>query len=204
MPNNSERLKALSRRATERTNTGAKELSHADPEMGPAEIEFNDALEVICSALLHKAEVLADCSSRTVISCLTSLLRKEVAAHLTPGARTGKSLTDNRERKWSVKIWFWDVTHGMAMAELIAENDDEIIQGLPAIGDAIREYAQDLHNEDGFDASKLSEFSAVARAKRMGGMHPAISKGGGEATLRVRYTFGDEKYYICQADISRA
>jgi len=199
-----ERLKNLGKKTQERTDADPKELRQDSPERIASDMLFKDALESICTTLMPRAEILAEGTGRTTISCLISILRKEIVKYVTPGVGGHTTISDNRERKWSVKIWFWDVTNGEGARELIAENDEEIMYGLPAIGTAICEYAQDMHEEDGHDTSKLPEFSAVAMAKRMGGMHPAISKGGGEATLRVRYQLDDGKYYICQADISRA
>jgi len=199
-----ERLKNLGKRAQERADADPKELGQDSPERIASDMEFSEALASICTTLMPRAEILAEGTGRTVISCLSSILRKELGTYVTPGAGRYSTVSDNRERKWLVKIWFWDVTAGDGEGELIAENDAEIISGLPALGVAICEYAQEIHGEDGYDASELPEFGAVAMAKRMGGMHPAISKGGGEATLRVRYAFGDGKRYVCQADVSRA
>ena len=167
-------------------------------------LTLDAAVKVIVNALRPAAEMEAKRENRSVVAVISSAFRPMIANEVDPAKQGTKELSeDNRTKKWQVSIVFSDVSGGMEMADVIADNEGEIILGLKAIGLVLIEYAKELHINDGHDAYLIPEFTQTNMAKRMAGMHPAISRGGGEATTVIKYTFGDDKYYMCVVKISR-
>lgn len=163
--------------------------------------KLQEAIGTICDILTPQAKLEADNEGRKLLAVLSSMVRPLIGYHLDPQSQPKlKYAQDNRTRDWRVKIYFWNLDRGTEGAELIAENDEEIIRGLPAVGGAIREYAADIHGEVVAD---IPVFSELDMSRRMGGMHPAIVRGGGSAISRIRYEI-DGAFFLCQVDISRA
>ncbi|MEE8208189.1 MAG: hypothetical protein V3T88_04430 [Nitrosomonadaceae bacterium] len=205
-----ERLKEMSRKKMAgSTKTLAR---HTDEKAAYEEMEvaldkaltLDQAIDVVLEHILPLAEMEAERDNRSVVSVVSSITRPLYANKIDPSKKGSKGLAeDNRTKKWQVHIRFFDVTQGSDMSRVIADNEGEIILGLKAIGAVIIDYAKELHLDDGYDPGIIPEFTRTHMLKRMVGMHPAISRGAGEATTVIKYSFGDDKYYTCRVDISR-
>lgn len=164
---------------------------------------LHQAVALICERLKPAAQTMAASSGRAVSSCLSTLLRPMIVNYLGTGETINiEKERDHRTRLWQVRIFLWDTSRGEEEGELLFFTPvPETIRGLRDVGERIRDVAAEVHSLD--TPSIISEFTVQNMTKRMGGMHPAIVRGKGKATTRVRYVV-DERAYICQVDISRA
>ena len=174
-----------------------------DEQLTEATEILHQAVSLICERLRPAAQTMAASSGREVSSCLATLLRPMIVNYLDTGETINiEKERDHRTRLWQVRITLWDVSRGEEEGEMLFSTPvPETIRGLRDVGYRIRDVAADVHSLD--SPSLIREFTGQNMAKRMGGMHPAIVRGKGKATTRIRYIV-DERAYICQVDISRA
>ena len=164
---------------------------------------IEDAMAVICKALEPQAQIMASGTGRTLQSCLATLIRPMIGHYLHPETKSqGNKDVDLRERMWTVTIQFWDITQNIDRPDLLADNEGEQIRGLNTVIDVVREYADQMHEDYGVD--DIPEFDMLKMQKRMHGMRPAISRGGGKATLRINYALEEHLNYYCSIDLERA
>ena len=190
-------LENLTREGTAMTADKTDEQITEDYEV------LHQAVAVVCDRLRGPAVQLAASSGRAVSSCLATLLRPMIVNYLDTGEAVNMNKErDHRTRNWDVRILLWNISHGEEEGEILFSTPTpERIRGLRSVGERIREVAAETHGLG--TASSVREFTAQSMVKRMGGMHPAIVRGQGKATTRIRYLV-DETPYICQVDISRA
>ncbi len=163
--------------------------------------ELEEALDVICGALQPGAEALASATGRTVLSCITTLLRPMLANYLATGHPINLAKEqDNRTRQWSVKLYIYNLTLSEDVPDLEFESEVELVRGLPAVGEVIRETVADHHDLD--SPEELAPFTSLRMAKRMGGMYPAVVRGNGKAITRIPYVL-DGQSYLCLVEVSR-
>ena len=164
---------------------------------------LHQAVAVVCDRLKGPAQQMAAASGRSVSSCLATMLRPMIVNYLDTGEAVNMDKErDHRTRNWEVRMYVADISRGEAESELLFSTPTpETIRGLRSVGERIREVAVEVHGLG--TASSVREFTTQSMVKRMGGMHPAIVRGQGKATTRIRYLV-DETPYICQVDISRA
>jgi len=163
--------------------------------------DLNAALDLVVDSLLPNAIALGEAKGKQLLPSLMATLRPLLKARVYPdGVVPKKDTPDGRSSIWELQISFSDVSR--QYGEAIGETDIEEITGLTWVGVAIREYAQAMHPDQDF--STIPEFKQANMAKRMGGMYPAISKGGGSASTVVRYTLDDGTKIKLEAKISRA
>lgn len=164
---------------------------------------LHQAVAIVCERLKPAAQQMAATSGRSVSSCIATMLRPMIVNYMDTGEAVNMDKErDHRTRNWEVRILLWDMSHGEEEGELLFSTPTpETIRGLRSVGERIREVAAETHGLG--TASSVREFTTQSMVKRMGGMHPAIVRGRGKATTRIRYLV-DETPYICQVDISRA
>lgn len=157
------------------------------------------AVATLIEILRPAAEEEAERGSRTLKSCLTSAVRQYIEAAVVTRPRD----VDGRETLWQVKMYFWDINEGADRADKIAESNVETVRGFNEVGRLIQEYAGNTHPAatDLTDLDGPFEYAELIR--RLGTIRPAISRGGGSATMRLRYVLKNIRY-ICQVDIKRA
>tara|TARA_R110000772_G_C13310278_1_gene440252 strand:+ start:35153 stop:35668 length:516 start_codon:yes stop_codon:yes gene_type:complete len=162
-----------------------------------------DCIVAACEALEPEARAEARASGRTMASCMHSLMLPTIKAYLDPDGGKERQ-EDAREKRWHVVIRFWDVSDGFDNGHLEADNTDkgEIMVGLKSVGFKLQEYAETLYGKD----HGIEVFSDRRMANRIGGAHPAISRGDGTCTLRMEYSKpgGDDKFGFATATITRA
>ena len=164
---------------------------------------MRDAVKVVCDELIEQARRVAEANDRTVVSCLMTLLRPWVVNYLAPETASPMAKDiDNRTRPWQVKIIFWRQATDAAI-DKIGENEPEKVSGLVGVTDLIRLYFNEIHSDNNVTWLSVQGFDDVRMSKRMAGIRGVMAKGGGSATLRIRYTLDDGFYYTCQADIMR-
>lgn len=152
----------------------------------------------ICNSLKHTATLEAKRTKREICAVIISEFRKYVKDEVDPQAA---AKADSRESMWQINMHFWDVSEGSDRGELVAQTDPETVRGFHGVTTAILEYAIQAHPE--LELANLRPFSAENLAKRMGGIRPAISRGGGTATTKIQYQVAG-KYYSCIVTVARA
>lgn len=172
--------------------------------MSTDNVDLERAVEALCEVLRPQAELIASTEGRTLSSCLVSLIRPLVKSYLDPDAPCATlRLVDNRTKPWKASMQFWDISEGDERGELLAETDPEIYTGLGGITEAIWEYVNQVHEEDGVTHNDISAMRDTLMAKRMAGIRPAISRGDGKATLKIYYATDPSRKYLCAVDIAR-
>ncbi len=159
---------------------------------------FDDAIDLVVGEILPKAREMSKKDERAVVACLMTLIRPHITACIDPDLKDAR--LDNRTRKWNVRLTF-AVTDG-DFTELISESEPEAVQGFDEVIEMLLEYVKQTHENSGVDIRDLPSLSITNLKKRLGGMRPAISKGGGYAHTMIRYMV-NEHYYVCKLEISR-
>lgn len=156
-----------------------------------------DAIAQLHDAILPAAQLQAQTSGRTILSCMTTMVRAMLRSHMQPPKMDRGR--DIRMRDWKVKIYFWDITYGFEGGVLLGENSGsgDTITGLQAVVPFVKQYASDMH-----PGEQLDVFGGGPLRQRFGGLYSAISKGSGKASTRLHYKIDDKKL-MCQVDISR-
>jgi len=160
--------------------------------------ELTEHLTKVMAILRPMAEKMEDVSGRTVTSCLSTLILQELKYIEHPSTRPKDGATmDGRFRKWKLDFKFWEISEGMARGTLLAESEeDEVVTGMDAVCELIREYTAKVHEIVLTDTAN-AEFAIPNMLRRLGGMRPAISRGGGLAHLKIHYDLGTkEKFYL--------
>jgi len=166
--------------------------------------EFNKAIARICEELKPLVERQAQLSGRTLVSCFMSMLRPHILYALDPTLVEGKSSApDTRAKTWSIEVTFWDVSQGRKNADLLAECAEEVVLGMDGVLLAIQGDVIAMHEGKVKRASDIPEFSDLSLKRRLGGLRPAISRGGGSATLRVYYSVGLSDRLLCAIRVAR-
>ena len=160
--------------------------------------DFDEALDIVVAKLLPSANILADATSRAPLACLMTILRPHVALRVDPSKH--KVDIDLRRRRWAIKITVFDLDG----EEDDCAFDEETVQGLDEVGVAIRECIELAHEDADFNILCVPELTDTNLKKRMAGLHPAISRGGGKATTRINYALANGKEFDCITHISRA
>lgn len=99
---------------------------------------------------------------------------------------------DSRAKPWKYVVRFWNVTE--LGNNLIAESDEEIMQGTGALKQVIPQYAGDLH--EGFIPPELSEESIKSKLTQL---RNNLGRQG-SAVLRIPYTIGEDNF-LCNVDV---
>lgn len=154
-----------------------------------------DAMATLYDALLPAAKVQAKLSGRTIVSCMTAMLKALMIKHIKEDAPDHE---DRRVREWSVKTSFWDITEGFESGVLLGESDGETVKGLLSVVPLVQTYAYHMHPDE-----DLMEFCEARLNQWFGGLYSNISKGGGQTYTRVYYEIGDKKL-MCQVHVARA
>jgi len=161
---------------------------------------LEDKIAAICEEMLPAATTLSEAENRELVNCLVTIFRAHARAWVYP--ETVESSVDFRTRKWAVRLIFWNVAEGNERGEIIGESEeDEIASGLFAVAKIIREYAELMHGAE-VDISTIEIFTDLRLNKRLTGMRPAISKGGGVASTKLNYLI-DGVPHMCVATVSR-
>ena len=162
--------------------------------------DLRQSAKLICSSLNHAATLEAKRTNREIYAVIVSEFRRYVREQIDPKYIAAR--IDTREAMWNVSLLFWDVSEGSDRGDLIAETEKtELVRGFHGVTALILDYAAQVHPE--LDVATLRPFAAENLAKRMGGIRPAISRGGGTATTKIQYQVGD-KYYNCIVTVTRA
>lgn len=161
-------------------------------------------LTAVVDILRPMAEQMEDGTGRTITSCLSTLILQELKYIEHPSTRPKDgATTDGRFRKWKLDFKYWEISEGMSRGTLLAESEqDEVVTGMDAVCDLIREYTSRVHEVVLTDASN-AEFTIPNMLRRLGGMRPAISRGGGKAYLKIHYELGTKEKFYLVVGISR-
>lgn len=173
--------------------------------MSNKDIELEDAVEAVCEALRPQAEIVAANTGRELASCLVSLFRPLAKSYVDPELPSAtERVVDNRTRPWKAYMNFFDITEGTGTkAYHIAETDEEIYVGLQAITEAVWDYVDQIHERDNTTHYDIAALSETNMKKKMAGIRPAISRGGGTATLRIYYAIDQSHKFLCLVEVSR-
>ena len=167
-------------------------------------ISFKRALGVVVNSKLPEAEKLADATGRSVLSCLSTIIRPHIGYHLNP--ETTPSEIDHREREWKFTMQIYDLRQGMVGAPLVDERKDVIVVGMETIANDMTRFVRHCHSRAEYAPPEAQEFNPVNLKKRLGGMRPAISKSGGYANTSIQYVVDDDHYLLtvqmCRAELS--
>lgn len=109
---------------------------------------------------------------------------------------------DTRARSWRVRVRLYRAS---AMLEPLADTDptrdpgapgDAILHGLPAVAEYVAQLALDYHNApcEGLELQTLRH--------SLRGLRPTISRRGGDAVWRLRYSVGGEPW-LARVDVLR-
>lgn len=153
-----------------------------------------DKLKEGLNDLIVEAREDAERQNRTIISCLSSALRPYLELYLDP--TSGKLAPDKRSRKWAVEITFWDITEGKGAADLVGECCKEVVTGFDGVWELIQEMVEGMY-EEVEKAEHITIFGTVSLKRRLGGLRPSLSRGGGRATLRLTYAVPGDKWHLC-------
>ena len=167
---------------------------------------IEQALTVLCEAYQPQARAMASATGRREESCLVSLLRPLIRARLygdEDSLHSAINGVDMRTRTWCVSVKFWDITHGHARADVLAQSDGDTVKGMPAVAELIREYADQVHESAGVSVDELPEFGVDKLIRRLNGMRPAISRNRGQASGRFYYEL-PTGLYMCTLLLERA
>jgi hypothetical protein len=99
---------------------------------------------------------------------------------------------DSRTKSWKYVIRFWNVT--AIGNNLIAESDEEIMQGTGALKQVIPQYAGELH--ENYIPTELSEDSIKSKLSQL---RNNLGRQG-SAVLRIPYAVGEENF-LCNVDV---
>ncbi len=164
---------------------------------------LGDAADIICEILRPQGEKVADATNKAVYSAIAGLFRPYIRQAEDPNFNVRDALNDNRAKLWGIKLWFWDVNEGNDNATALASTDYEEVIGLFGVAEVIREYVDDLHEEDSMEADDFEPFSTAKLETKMKQLRPSIWRGGGKATARIYYTLPNGNKGLCQVDLTR-
>jgi len=160
-------------------------------------------IQDVYEAFKQDAEAEQTRTGRTLISCLMTLLRPRFVEAIAPRGEGTMKNEDGREKRWTVETTFWDVTNGIARADLIGECDKETVKGMGGVQALLEEYVVSMHHKSIRESWDIPEFSATSLKRRLGGLRPSISRGEGASTLRIYYSLGAISRFLCQCLVTR-
>ena len=214
-----ERLIALGKRHTSRevTQPASKALPTLESD------KLGVLLKEICGALEPVAEARVGVTHKTLVSAMLSVLRPLIAQTLDPTRHTTVDKYDGRQKTWNVHLYLFEREPQWEYSEssLTADDAEELeaggynlckdmegtyfvelpeVRGLLTVGEETTKVLSLLHDID--MAHTFAPFNTVAMSKRMAGMHPAISRGGGEAQTIISYE-NEGCAFKCRVEIKR-
>ncbi len=165
---------------------------------------FSKAIVHICEELKPVADCQAKQSNRSTLSCLMTMLRPHIAYELDPTKTSGqREAPDSRAKPWSVEVTFWEVSDGLKNGDLLAECEEETVHGMDGVLAVVQGDVVAMHEERIKEAPDIAEFSDISLKRRLGGLRPAISRGGGTATLRIYYSINPSERLLCSVRVTR-
>ncbi len=158
-----------------------------------------EVIDELCDVFKTDVDALVRLEGKTAYSALTSLLRPFIKTSYIGETVNEREFRDNRTRDWAVKVYIWDMGNGAQTGELVQEYSTNICTGMTGVGDWLRDCMEQQH---GVEAEHMEPFTERVMKQRMGGMHAAVSKGGGKATTRIKYVHRGNHFEM-QATILR-
>ncbi len=158
-----------------------------------------EVLEELQDVFKTDVDALVRLEGKSAYSALTSLLRPFIKTSYVGETVNEREFRDNRTRDWSVKVYIWDMGNGSQTGELVHEYSHEICNGMVGVGQWLRQAMEDQH---GTEPDHVEPFTERVMKQRMGGMHAAVSKGGGKASMRIKYVIGGTHFEM-QATVLR-
>lgn len=157
-------------------------------------------LAEILDELVVEAKEISRVNDRDLVNCIMTMLRKPVQWYVDPASKP--SIIDHREANWNVQLRFWSFPPGEKYGEDLDFTEPDLVRGFDGIVNYLREWIYEMHEKSGEDLELIPEFTKLALQRRLGGMRPAISRGGGRAVTTIPYMVGDWNYSV-QLWISR-
>ncbi len=143
-----------------------------------------EVLDELSDVFKTDVDALVRLEGKSAYSALSALLRPFIKTSYIGESVNEREFRDNRTRDWSVKVYIWDQGNGAQTGELVQEYSHEICNGMTGVGQWLRECMEQQH---GVEAEHMEPFTERVMKQRMGGMHAAVSKGGGKASMRIKY-----------------
>lgn len=158
-----------------------------------------EVLDELSDVFKTHVDALVQLEGKSAFSALSVLLRPFIKTSYIGETANEVEFRDNRTRDWSVKVYIWDMGNGAQAGELEHEYSAEICNGMVEVGKWMRDAMQEHH---GVEPDHLKPFTERVMKQRMGGMHAAVSKGGGKASTRIKYVHRGT-HYMMQANVLR-
>lgn len=160
--------------------------------------EFDESLEVVMDYLFPDVEKMQLLTQKNELNCMAAIIRRHVKQVM---EEPDEGYVDGRKKPWCVEMVFFHYGSD-GQVDRIAESGVELVYGFEAVRDLIHEFLSNTHPNDEIDFENNAQISDCNLAKRLGGMRPAISKGGGTAQTSLRYVV-DGEFHAIRIRISR-
>lgn len=173
---------------------------HTNPT--PEEVDY--AMQIICESLMPLARLRARGNGKPLINAFSYYLRPLVKRALYGQEAAASPIDvsgDQRERAWLVNTKFWDTSMGMERGELLAESDEEVVEGLRNVGQVVLDYAEMVHGED--NMKHITGLTPLDMERKIRTVRTLISRNGGSGIMRIYYKIGTEEAYYCTVNIMR-
>ncbi len=158
-----------------------------------------EVLDELKDVFKTDVDALVRLEGKSAFSALSALLRPYIKTAYIGETPNEVVFRDNRTRDWAVKVYLWDMGNGAQTGELGKEYDTKICTGMTEVGQWLRDAMEEHH---GVEPDHLEPFTERVMKQRMGGMHAAVSKGGGKASLRIKYIIRGN-HFMLQANVLR-
>ncbi len=158
-----------------------------------------EVLEELQDVFKTDVDALVRLEGKSAYSALSVLLRPFIKTAYIGETANEREFRDNRTRDWAVKVFIWDMGTGKETGELVQEYRTQICTGMTGVGRWLRSAMEEQH---GTEPDHVEQFTERVMKQRMGGMHAAVSKGGGKASMRIKYVLRGT-HYTMQANVLR-
>lgn len=160
--------------------------------------EVHKAADELIRALWPRVEEITSRKDVGALTALITVARPFLRSALSRIEGVAPTV-DKRMSPYTVKAMFWDISHGEAEAELVAEAEEEVVYGLGSTLERLALWIAELH-----DGEELSDEADMAEiTKRLPTLRTTVTRGNGSGAFR-QYYHADGAAMLAHATVQRA